>query len=627
MKILIIKLGAIGDVLRTTSLLPALKEKYRGSVIYWFTKKESLYLLDNNKLIDKVVIYSTKNIELLKNAFFDIVINLDEDFEACSLATKLNKKSLFGFYIKDNKITPTASAKEWFDMSILGKKPQNDILKKKNKKSYQELMCQIIGLDPKNTYMKLDLRKEQKEFAKNFKRRYNIEEKDVIIGINTGSGEVWPSKQYSVKNTALLAEEIYKKYSAKIILFGGKNEIQRNNEIIALARVPIINAGCGNDLLEFPALISICDLFITSDSLGMHIAIALKRKIIALFGPTSASEIELYGLGVKIQAKSNCLVCYKPDCKATNQIKTHDITKYVPILLEKKLDIIITSFKEKNLENTINSIIHQKISYPYNLYLVSPDPEARKLVNKIKKPNIKYFFDPGKGKSYAINLILKELKNDILILSDGDVILEKDSINKIAQKFKDPQVGVVTGRIVSSNPKNRMIDYWSHLLADAGAHRVRNILSKKEEFLECSGYLFAFRNNIIKQIPLDVAEDAIIPYYFYKQGYKVSYAPEAKVFVKNPNNFKDWLKQRKRTSKAHETLTRYIEDFPKVKSFSNEVIKGTFWALEYPKNTKELLWTFSLLFARLYMWTNVFYDTKIKKEHYKDAWERVESTK
>lgn len=627
MKILIIKLGAIGDVLRTTSLLPALKEKYKDSTIYWFTEKESLYLLDNNKLIDKVVIYSKKNIDFLKNIFFDIVINLDEDFEACSLATKINKKNLFGFYIKDNKITPTMGAKEYFDMSALGKKPKNDILKKKNKKTYQELTCQIIGLNTKSAYMKLDLRKEQKVFARDFKRRYNIEESDTVIGVNTGSGDRWPSKQYSIENTALLAEQIYKKYKAKIILFGGKNEIQRNNDIIAKARVPIINAGCGNDLLEFPALISICELFITADTLGMHIAIALKRKIIVLFGPTSANEIELYGLGVKLRAKSDCLVCYKPDCKATDQIKINDITKHIPTLLEKKLSIIITSFKEKNLQKTLESITSQKIDYPYNINIVSPDIEAKQLVNKMKKPNIRYFFDPGKGKSYAINLILKELKNDILILTDGDVILEKESINKVVEKFKDPQVGATTGRVISSNPKNTMGGYWSHLLADAGAHKIRSILSKKEEFLECSGYLFAFRNNIITQIPLDVAEDTIIPYYFYTQGYKISYAPEARVYVKNPDNFKDWLKQRKRTSKAHETLTKYIEDFPKVKSFSNEIIKGTLWALAYPKNIKEFVWTIALFIARLYMWLNVFYDTRIGKRHYKDAWQRIESTK
>ena len=627
MKILIIKLGAIGDVLRTTSILPALKQKYPNSKIYWFTKKESYYLLDSNKSIDNIIIYSQKNIDNLKNSFFDIVINLDEDFEACSLATNIKKNTLLGFYLKDNKITPTKGAKEWFDMSSLGKKPQNDRLKKANKKTYQQLMCQIIDINPKDTYMKLDLRKEQKIFAKNFKRRYNIEDSDTVIGINTGSGDRWPSKQYNVKNTALLTEQIYKRFKAKIILFGGKNEIQRNNEIIAKASVPIINAGCGNDLLEFPALISLCHVFITSDSLGMHIAIALKRKIIALFGPTPVNEIELYSLGIKVHAKSNCLCCYKPDCKATDQIKVQDITKQIPNLLEIKLDIIVTSFKEKNLQKTINSILSQKIDYSYNLYIVSPDSQAKDIINKIKKPNIKYFFDPGKGKSYALNLVLKNLKNNVLILTDGDVLLEQGSINKIADTFKDPQVGIATGRVVSSNSKNNMNGYWSHLLADAGAHKIRSILSKKEQFLECSGYLFAFRNNIVESIPLDVAEDTMIPYYFYKQGYKISYVPDAKVYVKNPDNFKDWLNQRKRTSKAHENLTKHIKDFPKVKSFSNEVIKGTFWALEYPKNLKEILWTFSLFFARLYMWLNVFYDTKLKKDHYKDAWQRIESTK
>ena len=47
----------------------------------------------------------------------------------------------------------------------------------------------------------------------------------------------------------------------------------------------------------------------------------------------------------------------------------------------------------------------------------------------------------------------------------------------------------------------------------------------------------------------------------------------------------------------------------------------------YSKNFREFNWTIGLFIARLYMWLNVFYDTKIKRKHYNDAWERVESTK
>ena len=631
MDILIIKFGAMGDVLRTTSILPGLKEKYKDGDISWLTKDDSKDLVKNNPYVDKV--YGAKSIKSLEGKKFDLVINLEEDFDACALATKLDGKKI-GFYLKDGKIVPTSSAQEWFNMSVLGKKPDNDKLKRANKKTYQQLMLEMLGINPKNYDIYFRLNKNQKDYVEHFARQFNVNKKDLVIGLNTGSGGRWPQKMWGVEKTARLAERLYKELKAKVILFGGPEEVERNNEIIALARVPIINAGCGNDLKEFPALVSLCNVFVTSDSLGLHVAIGLKRKIVALFGPSSAPEIEMYDLGTKVVPDLDCICCYKNSCdkkpNCMDLISVDRVFNEVKGLLKDKISIIITAYKEPQIGKAIESFLKQNIDYEYELVVACPDKETKEIVEEYTKKNkhVKYFKDPGKGKSYAINLLFKKLKSDILIFSDGDVFVEDNSVNEIMELFKDPAMGCVGGRVVSSSSKNNMVGYWSHLLADAGAHNIRKELFEKGEFLECSAYLFAFRN-IIKEIPLDVAEDAVIPYMFWEKGYTVGYAENAVVYVKNPDSFKDWLKQRKRTSKAHETLEKYVdvERIPRVKSFSNEVKKGFFWALAYPKNIKEFYWTFCLFFARLYMWGCVFIDTKMRKKHYQDAWERVHTAR
>ena len=219
-----------------------------------------------------------------------------------------------------------------------------------------------------------------------------------------------------------------------------------------------------------------------------------------------------------------------------------------------------------------------------------------------KNKNVKYFKDTGKGKSYALNSVFKELKGNIWIFTDGDVYISDNAIEEIIKEFEDPMVGCVTGRPVSANPKYNMFGFWSHLLYDAGAHTIRKKLNEEGKFLECSGYLFAFRNNITRNIPLNVAEDTIIPYLTMKKGYQVKYTEKALVYVKNPTNIIDFINQRKRTAKAHETLEDYAPFFPKVKSFRNELMKGTMPALRYPKNLKEYIWTITLFFTRLYIW-------------------------
>lgn len=294
------------------------------------------------------------------------------------------------------------------------------------------------------------------------------------------------------------------------------------------------------------------------------------------------------------------------------------------------ISIVITSFKEPELvKRAIKAILNNNIKEKNELIVVAPDKETEDVVKESRKihKNIIYFRDPGKGKSFALNLVFKILKGRIWIFTDGDVYVGKDSINEILELFKDETVGCVTGRPVPINLRNNMIGYWSHLLCDAGAHNIRKELHNKDKFLECSGYLFAFRNNITKNIPLNVAEDSIIPYLATKKGYKVRYAEKAIVYIKNPTNLKDFIKQKVRTAKSHEALEDYAPFFPKVKSFRNEIKRGTFLAFSYSKNIKEDFWTMALFFARLYTWMRVKWDEKIIKKRYTDAWERVESTK
>ena len=108
---------------------------------------------------------------------------------------------------------------------------------------------------------------------------------------------------------------------------------------------------------------------------------------------------------------------------------------------------------------------------------------------------------------------------------------------------------------------------------------------------------------------------------------KIKYVEKAEVYVKNPDNVKDWIKQRKRTAKAHETLTKYYPNFPRVKSFLNEIKFGVFAALGYPMNAREMYWTVQLFFVRAYMWFLTLAESKLLKKQYQDAWEKIHSTK
>ena len=298
---------------------------------------------------------------------------------------------------------------------------------------------------------------------------------------------------------------------------------------------------------------------------------------------------------------------------------------YMP---QPKIYLIITSFNEKTLKRAIKATFNQKTKYQYEVIVISPQVQDLKLAEDFRAIPFK---DPGQGKSFALNLLFKKLKiidqrfstKDILILTDGDVYINNIAIEEIVNSFNDPKIGCVTGRPVPIEDKKTKYGYWANVLFNA-AHNLRKEAFKNKGFIECSAYLFAFRGEVIKEIPLDVAEDAYIPYRFAEKGYQIGYIDKAEVYVKNVDNFKDWLLQKIRTSKAHETLDKYVDTKAnkKVKSLSTEA-KGLFKVLKEPRNIRELFWTFQLILARLYMWVKV----KTDKKAYSDNWETVNSTK
>jgi heptosyltransferase II len=628
-RILIIKTGALGDVVRTTFIAQALKAKYRklAPKIFWVTSKNAKPFFINNVYVDRVI--SEEDKQKLKNSFFDLIINLEEEESLCKFISSLEYNKIIGFIYKNNKIMPTQTMREWFNMSALGEKPKNNILKKQNKKTHREIISEIIGIKNYQKYEPfLRLTSNQREFAENFLRRYNLKRSDLIIGINTGSADRWP-KQLSVKKTAQLIDKLDRIYGAKILLFGGPNELQRNNEIIKSSKALVISTGCGNDLIEFPALISICNLFITSDSLGLHLALALKRKTISLLGPTSSAEIGMYEIGKKIIAKSKCLCCYGKNCKSMEKINIEEIVKEVKKLISLKITLIITAFNEPNLDKAIKGALNQKTDYEYQVIVSAPDDKTLDIAKSYAKKykNIKVFKDPGKGKSYALNLIFSKINTEILILTDGDTYISDNSVQEIVNLFLDPEIGCVTGKPVPMENRGSKYGYWANFLFNAANH-IRKQAFRNNSFIECSGYLFAFRKNKIKKFPMDVAEDTIIPHYFWEKGYKIGYAENAEVYVKNADSLRDWIKQKTRTHKSHGKINKYadIKTTPKIKSFKTET-KGIFWLVKYPQNLREIFWTVQLIFARTITWAKYFLETKIFNKHYADAWERIESTK
>lgn len=307
-KILIIKLDAIGDVLRTTSILQPLKKKYPSSYIQWCTRQNASDLFKNNSLVDEVITIEDDAPFRIKAESYDIVINLDTSKISSAIATCTTAKQKIGFVLnKMGYVEPaTAASNVWLEMSAF------DQFKKENKKSNQQLMYEILDLSlpVEKPIIILSKKEKDKISEKNFLKEINP--KKSILGLNVGIGTKWPSKGWPLSRWKELIEKLSTSYY-NLLLLGGPEEV---GAIIQLKKEYnfLIDTGCDNSLFEFAAIVDLCDLVITADTLALHIATALDKKIIALFGPTSLAEIELYGKGIKLSSPDGCNCYYRKYC-------------------------------------------------------------------------------------------------------------------------------------------------------------------------------------------------------------------------------------------------------------------------------------------------------------------------
>ncbi|MHC5071883.1 MAG: glycosyltransferase family 9 protein, partial [Planctomycetota bacterium] len=100
--ILIVKLAATGDVLRTTALLPAIRKRYAGARVTWLTHPDAAALFLGNDLVDEVWTTDMSGLlARLRAREFDVVLCPDADPQTVALAAAANGRGRQGFTVDD----------------------------------------------------------------------------------------------------------------------------------------------------------------------------------------------------------------------------------------------------------------------------------------------------------------------------------------------------------------------------------------------------------------------------------------------------------------------------------------------------------------------------------------------
>ena len=313
--ILIIKLDAVGDVLRTTSILPSIKKILPGAKITWITKTKSLPVLKDNTYINSI--YPAEgNLEQVFSESFDIAINLDSGKDSCRIMEKISAAENYGYTLTGGKPYPLNKfANEWYLMGI------NDNFKKQNKKTYHQIIHEICGLEYANTVPVLEITENRRLRAAKTREKSGLDNYSEFILINLGGGNRWQYKKWTKEGYAGLINGLsLKKPESAIGVIAGKDDEYFYNDVLASLNKQdnVIPFGCGNTTDEFISIIYLADKIFTSDSLAFHIATALEKYTVVIVGPTSHTELDVFGRGKIIySSKVDCLSCYLNKCDKT----------------------------------------------------------------------------------------------------------------------------------------------------------------------------------------------------------------------------------------------------------------------------------------------------------------------
>ena len=256
MSVLIIKLGATGDVVRTTPLL----RRFDGPVS-WITAKNNLELLQG--VDPEVRCVSWENRKHVADTTYDLVINLEDDRETSSFLKKLKFKQLFGAYLNgDDKLDYTSDSREWFDLSLISRygRAEADRRKLLNRRTYQELVFSGLGFEfAGETYL----------LPEPIETRLSGD-----VAIAADAGPVWPMKQWAYYG------ELIRRLKDKGLIV---NVLPKRSSL--LQHLSDVRNHC---------------CLVGGDSLPMHLALGTGTQCVTLFNCTSPWEIYDYGIQTKV---------------------------------------------------------------------------------------------------------------------------------------------------------------------------------------------------------------------------------------------------------------------------------------------------------------------------------------
>lgn len=305
-KILLIRLGNIGDAILTIPAIRELKRNFPKSKIFLLTSPKTAGIYTNFSYINKLITINLtlsnlyNQLKILRKENFDLVI----DMENYSRVT-----ALFTYFLKP-KFSIGFDSERQHRASIF------DLTTRYDNGDKHEVDCFFDLIKPLNIKIKnkeLEFNVKEDKYVNKLLKKYNLSKKDLKIIIHPSNNKDWNIKRWPEERFASLIAQLIKKYKAKIILIGTKEDKEINNRVKTLVNKQIIDLSGKLNIPQLAYLIKKCDLYIGNDTGPMHLSTAVQTPTIGIYGPVNLHKWGPYGkkhIGIK-KEMLDCKPCFE----------------------------------------------------------------------------------------------------------------------------------------------------------------------------------------------------------------------------------------------------------------------------------------------------------------------------
>jgi lipopolysaccharide heptosyltransferase I len=351
-KILIIRLSAIGDVLRVLPALQVLKKNFPDSHIAWVVEETARDILKAYPDIDDIIIFPKKSIlkklksrkemgeglkqfilfiREIRNKRFDLVIDFHGLFKSGIISFFSGAPERVGFtkvftkefnFLFNNRRFP-------LDNHKISRIDRNLTLLKN------------MGLDINHTPPVIHVPKYDSEFIRQFFKQQQIDPRRPIIAIHPGTSPTTPYKRWDAFRYAVVADQVIADSAAQIIFTWAAQEIEMVQEITRLMKYRAIIAPETKNLCQLAEIFRNSHLYLGSDTGPMHLAAFVGIPVVALFGPTDIVVNEPYTQTphIILRKEVDCSPCRKYACRkkiCMQKIKEESVIRAVNIMLDSR---------------------------------------------------------------------------------------------------------------------------------------------------------------------------------------------------------------------------------------------------------------------------------------------------